>query len=139
MYIYGGSASSGTQEYGTYTYTPATNTWAVITSAFYNLPECKSVNTGTDWLIYGAIYSPTLGSYYQIGLVHNFATNTWTEFATEAIIPNNDQRSNFVWAGTQMLMIRGYDAQKFTYTGTGYFISYPFIRTMYVMRKEVNI
>lgn len=138
MIINGGRSADDNSTGGCYLYNSITNTWSFASSPFYNLSQAKAVWTGNEMLVWGSVFLNQTSNYYDIGLVYTPSTNSWTEFATEGHIPNNDSRSNIAWTGTQMLMVRGSDAQKFSYTGSGNFIGLPYLSSYYIMTKITN-
>lgn len=138
MIISGGQAKDQSNVSGCYRYNPLSNTWTVAASPFNSLPQAKAVWTGNEMLVWGSILLDQPYNSYNLGLVYTPSTNSWTQFATEGHIGNNDSRSNVVWTGTEMLIIRGTGAQKFSYTGSGYFLDLPYINAYYIMRKVIN-
>ena len=118
-----------------YSYDPAVNTWSTLAYEFYGFSEAKAVWTGNEMLVWSSYYNNNLNTNYNLGKVYTLSTNTWSDMANEGSYGNSDFRSDVVWTGTQMLLVRGYNAQYFAYTGQGYAILTPYLNGYYIMRK----
>ncbi|RYE17984.1 MAG: hypothetical protein EOP51_22900 [Sphingobacteriales bacterium] len=139
MIICLGEGSGGTVAQNTYAYNPVSNTWdAPLSAPTYGLDNPKAVWTGSVMLMTGSIYLSSTSYYYTILLSFDPATGSWTQLANEGKAGNNDERSNIVWAGSEMLMIRGNGAQKFSLTGNSMLITLPFLSSYYIMRKTFS-
>jgi len=139
MLIFGGNSASGGTSFplnDCYAYTPGTNTWATLASApSYAMSNPQCVWTGTDMLVWGSYVSSVSGNTYNTGYDYNVASNIWNNLPNQGAVGNNTDNSDVAWDGTEMLVVRGNGAQKFTLTGSDYYIQGPSTVNYYIMQR----
>lgn len=135
MIIFAGNTATSGSFNDCYTYDPSLNSWTTNAGNFYPQGNIKCIWTGNEMLTWGSYYNANLSTNYPMGWVYTPSTNTWTRFSTEGAGGNLDHRSNVVWTGSLMWVVRGSGAQSFTYTGSGYSFDPAFLTSNYIMTK----